>query len=188
MLDSHRDARGISAFRQGKKTVCALLEGTKRIGDLGWARWILAEMVRGGKEGGDPNKVDAEIDGEVIMHIFNTYVAYTLPHLRTPTLVVADQSKTTDTGDTSKVTTEITAALTVEGSQTDSSSCPPRVILFNSALRDRSDLEPSDTASLPVADKNFRAVELNPKLLGAYLSVFYRYATLDAARTLFWKI
>jgi len=33
----------------------------------------------------------------------------------------------------------------------------------------------------------FRGVELNPKLLGAYLSVFYRHATLDAARELFLK-
>ena len=63
----------------------------------------------------DPNKVDAEIDNKVIMHVFNTYAAYTPPHLRTPTLVVADQSKTTETGDTSKVTIEVTAALTVEG-------------------------------------------------------------------------
>ena len=50
-------------------------------------------MEKGGKEGGDPNKVDAAIDDEVIMHVFNTYAAYTLPHLRTLTLVVANQSK-----------------------------------------------------------------------------------------------
>jgi hypothetical protein len=79
-------------------------------------------MVRGGKEGGNPNKVEAEIDDEVIMRVLNTYAAYTPPHLRTSTLVVADQSKTTDTGNTSKVTTEVTATLTVEGSQADSSS------------------------------------------------------------------
>ena len=216
MLDSHRDARGISAFRPDKKTFCALLEGTKRIGDLGRARWILAEMVRGGKEGGDPNKVDAEIDDEVMMHIFNTYAAYTPPHLRTSTLVVAHQPKTTDTGDISKVTTEVTAALTVEGSQADSVSSSalslvledenqnpafshilPQSradvirevkILFNRILRDRSDVDSTATASLPFADKVFRGVELNPKLLGAYLSVFYRHATLDAARALFWKL
>ena len=51
---SHRDGRGISAFRPDKKTFCALLEGTKRIGDLGRARWILAEMVRSGKRVGIP--------------------------------------------------------------------------------------------------------------------------------------
>jgi hypothetical protein len=43
-------------------------------------------------------------------------------------------------------------------------------------------------ASLPFADKVFRGVELNSKLLGAYLSVFYRYATLDVARGLFEKV
>ena len=29
-------------------------------------------MVRGGKEGGDPNKVDVEIVDGGMMHIFNT--------------------------------------------------------------------------------------------------------------------
>ena len=216
MLDSHRDARGISAFRPDKKTFCALLEGTKKIGDLGRARWILAEMVRGAKEGGDPNKVDAEIDDEVIMHIFNTYAAYTPPHVRAPTLVVAEQSKTPDTGDNSKATTGVTAAVTIEGSQADSSSSstpslvledenhnpafshiPPQSradvirevkILFNRILRDRSDVDSTATASLPFADKKFKDVELNPRLLGAYLSVFYRHATLNAARALFWNL
>jgi hypothetical protein len=127
MLDSHQDARGISAFRPGKKMFCTLLEGTKRIKDSGRAKWILAEMVRGGEEGSDPNKVDAEID-EVIMHVFNMYAAHTPPHLRTSTLVVADQSKSRDTGDTSKVTTEVTAALPVEGSQPIQALRPPQVL------------------------------------------------------------
>jgi hypothetical protein len=192
------------------------LEGTKRIGGLGRARWILAEMVRGGKERGDPNKVDAKIDDEVTMHIFNTYAAYTMPHLRILTLVVADQSKTTETGDTSKNTTEVTTGVAVEGSQADSisSSAPSPFlkdenrypafshilsqsradvirevkILFNRFLRDRSDVDSIATASLLFAGKKFRGVELNPKLLGAYLSVFHKHATLDGARALFWKV
>ncbi|KIM41828.1 hypothetical protein M413DRAFT_445040 [Hebeloma cylindrosporum] len=217
MLDSHRDARGISAFRPDKKTFCALLEGTKRIGDLGRARWILAEMVRGGQEGEDPNKVDAQIDDEVVMHIFNTYAAYTPPRLRAKTLVVAEQSTTPDTADKSKVATDIAGAVTVGGSQADSSSSttslvleeddenqnpafshiPPQSradvirevkILFNRILRDRSDVNSTATVSLPFADKKFRGVELGPKLIGAYLSVFYRHATLDTSRELFWKI
>jgi hypothetical protein len=35
MLDSHRDAHSLPAFRPDRKTFCALLEGAKRIGDLG---------------------------------------------------------------------------------------------------------------------------------------------------------
>ena len=119
MLDSHRDARGISAFRLNRKTFCALLEGTKRIRDLGQVRWIMAEMMRGRKEGADPNEVDTETDEELMMHIFNMYAAYTL---RTSSLVVPNQSKTTDTSDTSKVTTEVTAGVAIEGPQADSSS------------------------------------------------------------------
>ena len=119
MLDLYQDARGISAFRPDKDMFCALLEGTKRIRDLGQARWIMAEMVRGGKKGGDPNEVDTEIDEELIMHIFNMYAAYT-PW--TSSLVVADQSKTMDTSDTSKVTIEVTAGVAIDGPQADSSS------------------------------------------------------------------
>ena len=88
--------------RPDKKTLCASLEGTKRIRDLGQVRWILVKMVRCGKEGGDPNKVDAEIDDEVSMDIFNMYAAHTLPHLWT--LVGADQSKAMEMGDTFKNT------------------------------------------------------------------------------------
>jgi len=35
---THRDAHGFPAFRPDVKTFCALLEGAKRIGDLGRAR------------------------------------------------------------------------------------------------------------------------------------------------------
>jgi hypothetical protein len=212
MLDSHRDARGLSAFRPDRKTFCALLEGTKRVGDLGRARWILAEMVRGAGEGGDPNKVEAEIDDEVVMHIFNTYAAYKPPPLRASTLVVAEQAKTLDTGDDSKEATE----LAVAGADADSSSSPttslapedenqnpvfshvppqsrPEIIrevkiLFNRILRDRSGVDSAATVSLPFAEKKFGGVELTPRLVGAYLSVFYRHATLEAARVLFWEL
>ena len=113
MLDSRRDATGISVFRPDERTFCALLEGDQE--DRGF--WADEMDISGDderrKEGGDPNKVDAEIDDEVLVHIFNTYAAYTPPHLRTSTLAVADQSKITDTGDISEATTEVTSALKI---------------------------------------------------------------------------
>lgn len=89
MLDSHRDARGFSAFRPDYKTFCALLEGCKRIGDLARARWILAEMVRG-RSGDEPNSVDVEIGDEVMFHIFHTYASYKPPIIRAKILSVAN--------------------------------------------------------------------------------------------------
>jgi len=81
MLDSHRDAHAFPAFRPDRKTFCALLEGAKRIGDLG--REILAEMVRGrgvnSKEEDTGKDGQVEIDEEVMMHMFHTYAAYRLP-------------------------------------------------------------------------------------------------------------
>jgi hypothetical protein len=49
-------------------------------------------------------------------------------------------------------------------------------------------MDSTATSSLPLANKKFRGMELNPKLLGAYLSVFYRHVTLEVARMLFWKV
>jgi hypothetical protein len=80
MLDSHRDAHGRSPFRPNKRTFCALLEGAKRIGDLGRARWILAEMV---KESDGTNSVEVVIDEEVMVHVFNAYASYNVPTIRT---------------------------------------------------------------------------------------------------------
>ena len=128
MQDLHQDTRGILAFRLDKKTFCALLEGTKRIRDLGRARWILAEMVRGGKKGGDPNKVDAEIDDEVMVHVFNMYAAYTPPHLRAPTLVVANQSRQQTWVILPRLLQRSQLLLPLKGPKLIRVLCPPRVL------------------------------------------------------------
>lgn len=72
MLDSHRDAHGTSTFRPDQKTFCALLEGAKWLGDLAWARWILAEMVNGHNK--DKGDVDGDVNEEVMMHVFHAWI------------------------------------------------------------------------------------------------------------------
>ncbi|KAJ3840357.1 hypothetical protein F5878DRAFT_533821 [Lentinula raphanica] len=94
MLDSHRDAYGSPAYVPSKRTFCALLEGAKRVGDLGRARWILAEMVRGAGSG------SVEVDEEVMMHIFHAYAAYKPPFKRSLARVVESQVKDEESGGT----------------------------------------------------------------------------------------
>lgn len=90
MLDSHRDARGDSAFRPDRKTFCALLEGAKRLGDLARARWILAEMVNGLPR--DEGDIDVDsVNEEVMMHVFHAYAGYRPPFRRAAALLVDQQ-------------------------------------------------------------------------------------------------
>src|SRR5712672_3329485 len=68
MLDSHRDAHGTGTFRLNSHTFNALLEGAKRIGDLGRVRWILAGMVEAARE-----SKDIVVDEGIMMHVFHAY-------------------------------------------------------------------------------------------------------------------
>ncbi|KAI0944607.1 hypothetical protein AcW1_002276 [Taiwanofungus camphoratus] len=92
MLDAHRDARGRAQFRPDQRLFRALLEGAKRVGDLGRVRWILAEMVReseGRGEAGGPG--DVCVNEEVMVHVFNAYAAYRPTFRRGLTVLVDKQ-------------------------------------------------------------------------------------------------
>ncbi|PPQ77260.1 hypothetical protein CVT24_009903, partial [Panaeolus cyanescens] len=77
MLDSHRDAKGISPYRPDRSTFRALLEGTKRIGDLGRTGWILAEMVKLTNQSLEQEAVygpqEPLIDVDIMTHVFHAY-------------------------------------------------------------------------------------------------------------------
>ncbi|KAF8181065.1 hypothetical protein BJ912DRAFT_980200 [Pholiota molesta] len=189
MLDSHRDAQGISAFRPDRKTFCALLEGAKRTGNLTRARWILAEMVAPKPED-DPNAIEAEIDEEIMMHIFNAYASYKPPVLKK----MEEGSGSDKAGSHLEPNTKDVA---LQSENPSFAHIPPQSraevlrevrILLNRIIEERKGSEPVATPSLPIAERKFRNVEITPRLLGAYLSVFYKHGSLDASRELFWKL
>lgn len=211
MLDSHRDAHGFSPFRPNKGTFCALLEGAKRIGDLGRARWILAEMVKGSN---GTNSVEVEIDEEVMVHVFNAYASYNVPSIRTAGFMKKDypnsspiQSTSTAPGpsetglqrrEDSRSQTQ-SSLLTIEPDEPQPSFAhlPPQsrgeVIrevktLFRRILEDRTDAPRTTTPSLLFEEKKFRNTEITTRLLNAYLSVFYKHAELAVAREMFWSV
>jgi hypothetical protein len=203
MMDTHRDARGNSAFRPDRKTFCALLEGAKRLGDLARTRWILAEMVNG------HNNADADsVNEEVMMHMFHAYAAYRPPFRRAAALLV-DQQVNTQPSQHQGHTSESQVSTTKDQAQTENiatseanpafTHIPPQsrseVIqevksLFNRILEDTG-LDPNHDADMDDAlpgDKKFKNVLLTPRLLNSYLSVYYKHSSLEASRELFWKL
>lgn len=213
MLDSHRDARGRSAFKPDGKTFCALLEGAKRVGDLARARWILAEMVRGDENGAENGFVDARITEEVMMHVFHTYASYTVPFKRTAAPLVKQkvdndpqQSPLSEDPVPAQSTTQASsAAESVLGDQTQTglpseasipsfSHLPPqsrsevigeaRALLTR--IMDETHAAPSPFAAEPTG--KFGHVQLTPRLANSYLSVHYKHGSLDECRRLFWTI
>lgn len=206
MLDSHRDARGRSEFKPHRNTFCALLEGAKRMGDLGRARWILAEMIKGQRLNGNQMNGPTEswIDEEVMTHIFHAYASYRPPFIRTATLIkggVAESAQSQQAKSQSYKQAQIERDSTgsthplnsIAAGKSISASfahIPPQsreeVIgeveyLFQRIIAETG---PSQTSE----HHHFKDVKFTSRLLNAYLSVYYRHASLGKSRELFWTL
>lgn len=200
MLDSSRDAHGYPAFRPDIKTFCALLEGVKRIGDLGRARWILVELVKGQRletkeEVDTEDTKQIEINEEVMMHMFHAYAAYSPPFRRSATTLLEEQSKPEQQ---QQQQLSQPPSTTIEADDHPSfAHIPPQSrqevirevkFLFERILEDRNTANPSATPSLPFSDQKFKNVEITTRLIGSYISVFYMHASLEVSQEIFWKI
>jgi hypothetical protein len=198
MLDAHRDARGRAAFRPDSHTFRALLEGAKRIGDLGRVRWILAEMVE--MTQGDPDGKDIVVDERIMMHVFHSYAAYKPPFKRSmvpltsQTEVDADASipdrptepvESSSDGNKSSVPVEATPEPSFRHLPPQSRS---EVIGEARALFSRIPRPSPDPTGSPSGPRPLPAlpdVHITPRLLRAYLSVFYAHAPLETAHEMF---
>ena len=199
MLDAHRDARGRGAFRPNSHTFGALLEGAKRIGDLGRVRWILAEMVEITQR--DPDNEDVIVDERIMTHVFHAYAAYKPPFKRSMAPLTTQTEGDADTStpalpaepvDSSPLELPVPIETSPEPSFT---RLPPQsrseVIgearaLFSRIFRPSPDptSSPSGPSSLPALPD----VHVTPRLLAAYLSVFYAHAPLKTAHEMFRKV
>jgi hypothetical protein len=195
MLDAHRDARGRGAFRPDSHTFGALLEGAKRIGDLGRVRWMLAEMVEMTQR--DPNSKNIVVDERIMTHVFHSYAAYKPPFKRSMAPLTTQTEGNADTSIPARPTEpspdDIKPSVPVEDSPMPSfTHLPPQnhseVIgearaLFSRIARPLPDptCPPSDPRSLPALPD----VHVTPRLLTAFLSVFYAHASLETAHEMF---
>lgn len=198
MLDAHRDARGRGTFRPDSHTFGALLEGAKRIGDLGRVRWILAEMVEMKQQ--DPDNEDIIVDERIMMHVFHAYAAYKPPFKRSmaplTTQTESDADTALPTEPVDSFPDDLNPPVPIETSPEPSfTHLPPQsrseVIdearaLFSRIIRTSPDptCSPSGPSSLPA----FPDVHVTPRLLAAYLSVFYAHAPLETSHEMFRKL
>ena len=197
MLDSHRDARGLGAFRPDSHTFGALLEGAKRIGDLGRVRWILAEMVEVARR--DPESKDVVVDERIMTHVFHSYAAYKPPFRRSMAPLASQIKVDAD------IPIPVRPSESVESSSNDHellaridasqepifTHLPPQshseVIGEARALFSRIS-RPSPLPTIPLSAPSlpvFPDVHVTPQLLNAYLSVFYAHAPLETAHGMF---
>ena len=201
MLDAHRDAHGRSAFRPDSHTFSALLEGAKRIGDLGRVRWILAEMVEMTQR--DPDSKDVVVDERTMTHVFHSYAAYRPPFRRSmaPLTAQTEGDAGSDTSIPARPTESVESSaddsrppVPVEASAEPSfTHLPPQsrseVIGEARALFSRiSRPSPDPTCTPPSGPRPLPAlpdVNVTPRLLTAYLSVFYAHAPLETAHEMF---
>ncbi|KAF7373557.1 hypothetical protein MSAN_00566100 [Mycena sanguinolenta] len=196
MLDSNRDAYGRSAYLPDRRTLCALLEGAKRIGDLARARWILADLVK------DKASEEESVNEEIMMHVFHTYTSYVPPFTRNLAVVVPgrEQKESLDSESASDI---------IESSQSATHTHPPaghlprftrippqtshEVIeevqaLFQRVLEDTGKGSESALDNIFAGAERFQHVKLTTRLLNSYLSVHYQHSSLEASEALFWKI
>ncbi|GJE92858.1 hypothetical protein PsYK624_090160 [Phanerochaete sordida] len=192
MMDAHRDAYGHSQFMPDRRFFCALLEGAKRIGDLGRVRWILAEMAResmqrgaDGQEQIDPRR---SVHEEIMLHVFHAYAAYRVPFHRS-LAPKAPQDKPQDATTQQEEPEALTAAQAEEAAR-DLVAEPdhaftrlppqshPEVLYEAQALFARLRADRARGSGV------FAHVEPTPRLLNAYLSVHYAHAPLERWRAL----
>ncbi|KAJ6554578.1 hypothetical protein B0H19DRAFT_995031 [Mycena capillaripes] len=200
MLDAHRDAYGRSAYLPDRGTLCALLEGAKRIGDLARARWILADMVKA-----DAGEEDA-VNEEIMMHVFHTYTSYVPPFTRNLAALVPGREQKVSTSSMSN--TEVTQTA---HSATPEHAAPPldhsprftRIppqtshevmeevqALFQRILEDtgKASNGPTPENNLFPGQEKFQHVRFSVRLVNSYISVHYQHSSLEASEALFWKV
>ncbi|KAK7055426.1 hypothetical protein R3P38DRAFT_1356189 [Favolaschia claudopus] len=195
MLDSNRDAYGRSAYLPDRRTLCALLEGAKRIGDLARARWILADMV----------KTDASeeegVNEEIMMHVFHTYTSYVPPFTRHLAALVPGREQQESLLMDSEIANPAESAAHIPPPADHSprfTRIPPQTshevmeevqALFQRVLEDTEKVSREATPDGLFADgKRFQHVKFSTRLVNSYLSVHYQHSTLEASEPLFWKV
>ncbi|KAH9176110.1 hypothetical protein EDB89DRAFT_1941983 [Lactarius sanguifluus] len=188
MLDAHRDARGRGTFRPNSRTFGALLEGAKRIGDLGRARWILAEMVEAARQ--NPEVV---VDERIMTHVFHAYAAYRPPFRRSmaplvatdaavpPTCLEEPVEETASSSSSSSVETASSPSFAHLPPQSSAEVLNEAHALFARFSRSSSSSSRAGAEALPALPD----VRLTPRLLNAYLAVLYAHASLETAHEAF---
>ncbi len=177
-------------------TFTALLEGTKRAGDLGRARWIVSEVVRlmRASEAMGEKRL-AGPDEEMMAGLFMTYAAWK-PMIKREGLKISgsDAKEAEETQEADGLEVDIIADTANTGSlvQYDSqgSSLPSSPRSSADAIREADALFDQTLEATAIhgsqrihSSSSMRSVHLNPRLVNSYLSVHLAHApSVGAAR------
>lgn len=205
MLGVHQAALagGISRTTGYEPTVVtfnALLQGTKRTGDLGRARWILAEMAKIGAFMGEEADVRMLPNEETLVGVFHTYAAYKPVVARMDVKVAVNQASQVeqDVGRTKRDGNPDADSDTISDTQVHAEELlPPRVSLLDIGSPDfvppyqpqmshEVFSEASQLFDLVIDNMThqhgaFAHVRPTTRLVNAYLSVALAHAPLERA-------
>ncbi|ORY26582.1 hypothetical protein BCR39DRAFT_540638 [Naematelia encephala] len=188
-------ARVWSRYVPTAETFSALLEGTKRAGELNRARWILSEVVRLGRASASHgNGVATGPDSEIMTGVFMTYAAWQ-PTVRKDELKIKEsRNDGQDVIEEDNTSLDVNVLEDVAGTaigstvrredaayhpQTSADAIREADALFDRILHDQL----SSDASSTYATAPFRDVRLTTRLVNAYLSVHLAHApSINAAR------
>ncbi|KAJ9103223.1 hypothetical protein QFC21_002646 [Naganishia friedmannii] len=185
-------------------TFNALLEGTKRMGDLGRARWILAEMAKIGAFVGDGGHTKMLSNEETMVNIFHTYAAFTPLVVRADIKVAASkasaQTEASSRSDSAPSTGQQDSAVALDEPierQETQDHVPRPVSLLDigspdfvppyqpqtayEAFAEASQLFDLVLYNIASQEGAFRQVAPTPRLINAYLSVALAHVPLDKA-------
>ncbi|WOO76563.1 uncharacterized protein LOC62_01G000190 [Vanrija pseudolonga] len=202
MLGKHEEAtlvpfedseiqRVISPWTPTIETFAALLEGTKRAGDLDRARWILNEVVDLSRAAAfaHTNSIKGP-DAEMMAGVFQTYAAWNPPVTRKSVTrtngereEAAAEEAEADEDPTNIAEAEAEAESSTVGPQTSAEALAEAVVLFQQILKDTA---AAREGPVSIIQHPFANVRLSRRLVNSYMSVQLKHAkSLADARTTF---
>lgn len=166
----------IDGIGPDRKTMTALMHSAKRMGDLARTRWILAEVLRVQgqilKERQVPESSEAILDEEIMVCAFQAYSAFRTPFKRE---MVQEKSEQMEN-----------AAPTERGQSTLVYAIPQSAL---EVLAEADALFSRIVAKLSASpDPLFVHVPISPRIINAYLGIYFSHASLERALAKFSEV
>lgn len=193
MLDAYR--AGNASLRPDNETFTALLESAKRTGDLGRARWILAELVGAYESGRKDDVVDLAPNESVMANVFQVYASYQPPNLRNMTRVAPSRSSPSasdekldsppTTSSSNVVKKEVEESPRTNTPQSHAEAAAEASIVFERILSERVAATNPSYSDSPTSSPVFDRVQPTTHLFNSYLSVHLSHSSLAKARDVY---
>lgn len=167
------------------ETFTALLEGTKRAGDLERARWVLSEAVDLARTSAFSGHRLEGPDDEMMAAVFQTYAAWQPRYQRKDVgLKEGKEEPGAEAEAEPEAGTSITAAEAAAESTPNTPHSRAEAIREADLLFDRI-LHDVNARDRNINDHPFANVKITPRLINSYLSIHLSHAPIEQAREAF---